>query len=81
LSVIGNRSIAYIEAEYFGGNGSQKAIIWKDNKRLSVFPDSRDAINKILQILSVTPDKRKDEFDTVGLGRYRDMEEWVEVSN
>jgi hypothetical protein len=80
LKVVGSNSIAYIEAEYFGGNGGQKAIIWKDNQRLLTFPHSQDAINKTLQSLGVTPDKRKDEFDTVGLRRYRNMEEWVEAS-
>lgn len=80
LKAIGNHSIAYIEAEYFSGNGGQKAIIWKDNKRLSVFPDNQDAINKVLQFLGVTADKRKDEFDTIGLGRYRNMEGWIEAS-
>jgi hypothetical protein len=53
----------------------------KDNKRLSVFPESQDAINKVLQFLGVTAGKRKDEFDTVGLGKYRDKEDGLKLQS
>jgi hypothetical protein len=33
LDAIGDRKLAYIEAEYFGGEGGQIAIIWNNNRR------------------------------------------------
>src|SRR5689334_12993441 len=30
LEIIGNRMIAYVEVEYFGGEGAQDGIIWKE---------------------------------------------------
>lgn len=35
-------------------------------------------INEALRILGVTPSNGRDEFDTVGLGKYRDFDDLFE---
>lgn len=37
LKTIGLRKIAYVEAEYFGGEGGQIGIIWEDGQRVAEF--------------------------------------------
>src|SRR6201995_1670287 len=34
LKVLGDLTIAYVEAFYWGGEGDQSAIIWKNGKRI-----------------------------------------------
>lgn len=68
---------AYIEAEYFGGVGSQNGIVWKSEEVIFEETLSNNAINKSLAILGVMRLKGKDEFDTVQLGRHRFIDDWV----
>ena len=69
-------TIAYIEAEYFGGAGAQGSVVWFN--RLVTFREfgESEAINRALRILGIIAISGKDEFDTVGLGRYRKTEDW-----
>jgi len=82
--------IAYIEAELFGGAGTQAAIIWQDGKIvygpfvsgtdpfvMEKLPMREWAFNAALRVLGVTADNGKDEFDTVGLGLHRQTHEWA----
>ena len=73
--------IAYIEADYFGGVGFQNAIVW-DNQETVFYEENADwAINKALKFIGIVKDKDKfDEFDTVGLGKFRDTEAWYECN-
>jgi hypothetical protein len=64
--------VAYIETDYFGGMGSQAAVVWQEG--LLVF--STDSINEALVRLGIVADPGQDEFDTVGLGRWRSNEKW-----
>ncbi|MDR6726968.1 hypothetical protein J2W91_005493 [Paenibacillus amylolyticus] len=68
--------VAYIEAEYFGGTGSQNAMVWDSSQVIFEETLSQSAINRSLEILGVCKLQGKDEFDTVGLGRHRDIEDW-----
>ena len=68
LKHFGNVKIAYIEADYFGGQGEQIAIIWEDKKRIYLSDFGDYEINKVLKDFGVIADNGKDEFDTVGLG-------------
>ena len=74
--------IGYIEANFFGGDGNQACIVWRDSN--VVFgplrvddeepptPRLRDwPINRALQFFGVTAQPGRDEFDTVNLGRFR----------
>ncbi|WP_145053029.1 hypothetical protein [Paenibacillus xylanexedens] len=68
--------VAYIEAEYFGGTGSQSAMVWDSSQVIFEETLSQSAINRSLELLGVCKLQGKDEFDTVGLGRHRNTEDW-----
>jgi hypothetical protein len=82
--------IAYIEAEFFGGRGTQSAIAWADGAVLlgplhtqthdgeeSGYVTADDlAINQVLRVLGVTTTGGEDELSTLGLGRFRNPTEW-----
>ncbi|WP_373547145.1 hypothetical protein [Chamaesiphon sp.] len=84
--------LSYIETGYFGGCGTQSAIAWSRGKILlgalksettwngesyEETPIGKSAINKILSVLGVWTDRKKDEFDMLGLGNFRDTESAV----
>ena len=78
-------AIAYINADFFGGSGYQQAIVWengqqilKSETKISSIPKSFGPINEALRILGVKRDDQLDEFQAVGLSRYRQMERWFE---
>lgn len=71
-------SVAYIEAEFFGGAGVQAHVMWHEN---AVSPQpvvGQRAINEALRQLGVDPEEDLDEFDSVDLGRYRFTDDWAE---
>jgi len=68
LKIIGDLTIAYMEAFYWGGEGDQSAIIWSNGKRIEEIISSGNAINQVLNFFGVIPDKGTDEFDTLNLG-------------
>jgi hypothetical protein len=93
--------VAYIETDYFGGEGFQCAVAWKDGE-IEFYPsvagaeegfqmdrNSRNPINDALSKIGVqiyltedlTADDidefTKDEFDKLGLGNYRDNDDWI----
>lgn len=72
---------AYIETEYSGGIGTQAAALFSGQEaavRL-IEPDiyaratPNSPINSALRALGVRSASARDEFDTVGLGRFRDF--------
>jgi hypothetical protein len=73
LALLGPVRFGYLEAEYFGGRGSQFAVLWQGGQH-NVEPST---INTVLQKLGVVSTAGRDEFDTLGLGRPRETEEWV----
>jgi hypothetical protein len=77
--------LGYIETDYFGGYGTQSAIAWNKGKILlgvlkseitsyEATTTGRSAINQVLSALGVWTDRKKDEFDMLGLGNFRDTE-------
>ena len=78
LQLIADKKLAYVEAEYFGGEGGQMAIIWNNQKRESFFEYGHECINRVLKDFGVKHKISKDEFDTLELGRYRNTIDWVE---
>lgn len=73
---IKGKMVAKIKTDYFGGMGSQSAKVFEDGEiimsqddefRFGCFP-----INSALKLLGVVGKNNLDEFDTVGLGDYRD---------
>jgi hypothetical protein len=74
-------ALVYFEAEYFGGDGTQAAVAFRDGHPLSPTPSSGDgAINRGLGCLGITPNGAFDEFDYVGLSRYRHTSGWIEAA-
>lgn len=74
-----DRLVAKIETDYFGGCGDQTAQVWDDKKLIYNNRAFFDAINGALELLDVECESGKDEFDTLGLGKYRENHEIEEL--
>ncbi|GCE30788.1 hypothetical protein KDA_62720 [Dictyobacter alpinus] len=73
--------IAYVEAGFLGGTGSQQAIIWQDGQvALSTATFGFGAINQVLRYFGIQANDPalQDEFIMVGLGQCRYTEHWTE---
>jgi hypothetical protein len=77
--------VALVEAEFFGGAGTQRAQVWEHGRSVlgplvlkegdpvpSITP-----ISSALRRLGVSKGSHYDEFDAVGLGRHRSTSKWV----
>lgn len=69
--------VAYVEAEYFGGVGSQAAAVLEDGRSILGPIVARDAIDQALRLLGVVAGDHRDEFDALGLGHHRDTHDWA----
>ncbi len=78
LKYFGSKRVAYVEAEYHGGDGGQIAIVWKDNKREYLLEYGQDKINQVLKDFGIVAAAGKDEFLTAGFGLRRNTIEWTE---
>lgn len=78
--------IAYVEADFFGGTGSQSAQVWAN--AATVFgpvhlaegeptPKGGTPISQALRHLGVRRGGRVDEFEGAGLDRHRHLEDWL----
>lgn len=85
--------IAYLEAEIFGGTGTQAMALWRDGElwlgpATTQFswsqPDPASspqwAFNQALRALGVNRGQAFDEFDALNLGRHRHTEDWQPTS-
>ncbi|MFI5563421.1 hypothetical protein ACIA2T_29415 [Amycolatopsis japonica] len=79
-------AVAYVEAEYFGGAGTQFAQVWEGGEIVlgplyvdEDEPDPADGspISQALRRLGTLRGDHFDEFDAVGLGRHRDTDDWL----
>ncbi|WP_033332032.1 MULTISPECIES: hypothetical protein [Streptomyces] len=79
--------IACVEAEYFGGSGTQRAAVW-ENGRIVLGPltsgefepsaPEGTPISRALRRLGAhTGEGRADEFASVGLGLHRSTRDWA----
>ncbi|MBE8470201.1 hypothetical protein [Streptomyces justiciae] len=80
--------VAYVEAEYFGGVGQQRAAVW-DGGTLALGPLERAArrglrtvspvspVSQALRLLGVRRSLGEDEFSAVGLDRNRRTDDWI----
>ncbi len=78
IQVIENRELAYVESEFFGGQGGHIGIIWKNGKCDFLTESDKSSMNKILKRLGVNRTLLKDEFENVGLDKNRHTEDWIE---
>lgn len=69
--------IAYVETQYFGGDGGQGAVLLVDGQ-ITWGPalDGVGPINNVLSLLGIAARGDRDEFDIVGLGRHRMNDGW-----
>ena len=75
----GEAAVMYFETEYFGGVGAQRAVVY-ENGACVFGPESADfgPINEGLALLGIrTQSPAQDEFETIGLHRYRSAEDWI----
>ena len=79
LKRVGNAQIAYITADYAGGNGGQCGVFWQNGDRAMVHPFGPGVINEILRQFGVVATGSRDEFEVTGLNRFRSTEEWFGV--
>lgn len=78
--------VAYVEAEYFGGVGEQRAAVW-DGGTLALtplhvdedepFPSAGSPVSQALRRLGVVTNADEDEFSAVRLDRHRHSEAWI----
>jgi hypothetical protein len=80
--------VAYVTTFYFGGQGKQDALVWdKGSLRFSPATPGYDqgwpnsSISQALRLIGVAAEKGMDEFDTVGLGKHRETQQWVESAD
>ncbi|MBD0669830.1 hypothetical protein [Streptomyces sp. CBMA156] len=80
--------IACVEAEYFGGSGTQRAAVWTDGKvvlgpltigEFEPAPAEGTPISRALRGIGArTEEGLADEFESVGLARRRSTDGWAE---
>ena len=70
--------LAYIETEYFGGAGGQSATAFVDGREVMAPQTARGGAGPINQALRRIGVQRgeADEFDTIGLGERRSMDDY-----
>jgi hypothetical protein len=78
--------VAYVEAEYFGGVGEQRAAVW-DGGTLALaplhvdegepLPSAGSPISQALRRLGVVTSAGQDEFSAVRLDRHRHSDSWI----
>ncbi|GAA0594048.1 hypothetical protein [Actinomadura livida] len=82
--------VAYVEADYFGGTGTQAAQVWDAGKAVlgplrlgerESFAAVGSPISQALRRLGVAKGDHFDEFDAVGLGRHRRTDDWATLLN
>ena len=71
-------TVAYIEADLFGGHGANPHVIFNGGAALGTAVVSKSAINEALRALGVSASGAFDEFAAVGLGKHRFTDKWLE---
>jgi hypothetical protein len=78
--------LAYVEAEFFGGVGMQRAAVWAGGGLVwgplgveedEPFPAAGSPISQALRRLGVQRGDAEDEFAAVGLHQHRHTADWI----
>ena len=78
--------IGYLEAEFFGGTGTQWAALWSGDSMVvgplrvdedEHFPAEGSPISQVLAALGVVRGDHNDEFDAADLLRHRHTDDWT----
>jgi hypothetical protein len=70
--------LAYLETEYFGGQGGQGAVVFENG--VEIMPPEwaeSNTINRALRLIGVRASSSKDEFLSVGLGMARNNDDFI----
>lgn len=70
--------LGYFETRYFGGQGEQSAVFAQLGEITFGPQTGAGSINQMLHLLGAREKGDRDEFDAVGLGRFRDNQTWIE---
>lgn len=68
---------AYVEAEFFGGNGMQASVVFNGDENSGSLIIDGHAINEALAEIGVQRFDHVDEFVALGLNKHRDTEDWL----
>ena len=68
-------TVAYVEATFTGGYSEHATMLYQNGERNNTPGTS---IKEILILLGITPMHGFDEFDSIGLGRFRTTKEWFD---
>ncbi|MFJ3720554.1 hypothetical protein [Streptomyces sp. NPDC090057] len=77
--------VAYVEVEYFGGAGEQRAAVWDGGTVVlgplhvtagQLLASVSSPVSQALRRLGAVAGAGEDEFSAVGLGRHRHAEAW-----
>jgi len=71
-------ALGYFETRYFGGTGDQGAVFAQLGEITFGPKVGAGSINQMLHLLGAREKGDRDEFDAVGLGKYRDNPSWIE---
>ena len=77
LNISSEGKAAYVEAEFFGGQGTQGCVLFERGKRIETARVNTAAINYALRWLGMRPSHSQDEFAMAGLNKHRSTEEWL----
>jgi len=70
--------LAYVETEYVGGEGFERAGVWSRGAMALGPLEGAGSINQALRALGVQPAAGIEEFELVGLSRHRSLDEWLQ---
>ena len=74
-------AVAYIEAEFFGGEGTQGSALWSNGDMIEKPWVGEYAINIPLREMGVEKGDYFDRFEALGLGRCRSTDAWIEAQD
>jgi hypothetical protein len=77
IAISSKGCIAYVEAEFFGGDGTQASAVFIDGKNAGPILIDAYAINSALAEVGVQRFNHRDEFAALGLDRHRNTEDWL----
>mgnify|MGYP001160707403 CR=1 FL=1 len=76
LKLSADTKLAYVEAMYHGGQGTQANQLFMNGQEVTESKTGDSAINEALSWIGVLRAGDQDEFDVVGLGMHRDTNDW-----
>ncbi len=80
-AIVSKGDYALIETDYFGGIGDQVAAVYRKGQDAPLFASDRvegGAINEALKAIGVSARQGADEFNTLGLEKHRNFEDYFE---